>query len=142
MTAGKNNKIRVLICLSAALALIALVLSVISSRTAYALSNLNTLLLGAGAAVVLDLIAALLGEKMPEAVRDVVLLLAVFATSLAMCTLIGGRTTLAGYIYFSDLESSNPVAVAAMNLAVGAVCAYLAAIALTVIAGFMKMKKA
>ena len=141
MTAGKNNKIRVLICLSAALALIALVLSVISSRTAYALSNLNTLL-GAGAAVVLDLIAALLGEKMPEAVRDAVLLLAVFATSLAMCTLIGGRTTLAGYIYFSDLESSNPVAVAAMNLAVGAVCAYLAAIALTVIAGFMKMKKA
>ena len=142
MTAGKNNRIRVLICLSAALALVALVLSVISSRTAYALNNLNTLLLGAGAAVVLDVIVALLGHKLPEIVRDIALLIAVFATSLAMCTLIGGRTTLAGYIYFSDLESNNPVAVSAMNLAIGAVCAYLGAIVFTVIAGFMKTKKA
>ena len=59
-----------------------------------------------------------------------------------MCTLISGRTTLAGYIYFSDLESNNPVAVSAMNLAIGAVCAYLGAIVFTVIAGFMKTKKA
>lgn len=142
MTAGKNNRIRVLICLSAALALIALVLSVISSRTAYALNNLNMLLLGAGAAVILDVIVALLGHRLPEPVRDLALLIAVFATSLAMCTLIGGRTTLAGYIYFSDLESNNPVAVSAMNLAIGAVCAYLGAIAFTVVAGFMNTKKA
>ena len=142
MTAGKNNKIRVLIGLSAALVLIALVLSVISSRTAYALTNLNTLLLGAVAAIALDALVVLLGDKLPEAVRDVALLIAVFATSLAMCTLIGGRTTLAGYIYFSDLESNNPVAISAMNKAIGAVCAYLCAIVLTVIAGFMKTKKA
>ena len=142
MNAGKSNKVKVFIGLSAALVLVALVLSVVSSRTAYALNNLSTLLLGAAAAFALDVIVVLLGGRLPEAVRDALLLVAVFATSLAMCTLIGGRTTLAGYIYFSDLESNNPVAVSAMNLAIGAVCAYLGAIAFTVVAGFMKTRRA
>ena len=51
-------------------------------------------------------------------------------------------TTLAGYIYFSDLESNNPVAIQAMHLAIGAVCAYLGAIVLTVIVGFKRTHKA
>ena len=138
MTAKMNKGTRILIALSAALALIALALSVVSSNTAYALNNLNMLLLGAGAAVLLDVIVALLGGKLPGPVRDVALLIAVLATSLAMCTLIAGRTTLAGYIYFSDLESNNPVAIRAMNLAIGGIGCYVAAIAATVIAGFRK----
>ena len=138
MTAKMNKGTRILIALSAALVLIALALSVVSSNTAYALNNLNTLLLGAGAAVLLDAIVVLLGGKLPETVRDLMLLAAVFATSLAMCTLIAGRTTLAGYIYFSDLESNNPVAVSAMRLAIGGIGCYVAAIASTVIAGFRK----
>ena len=141
MTAKYNNKVKVLIAISAVLVLVALVLSVVSSNTAYALNNLNTLLLGAVVAAVLYAVAALLGGKLPEVLRDIALLVAVFATSLVMCTLIGGRTTLAGYIYFSDLESNNPVAIQAMNLAIGAVCAYVGAILFTVIAGFQRTKK-
>ena len=142
MTANKNNRVRVLIGLSAVLALAAVALSVVSSNTAYGLSRLNTLLIGGVAAAALYGLAALLNGRAPEALRDLLLLAAVFGTSLAMCTLIEGRTTLMGYIYFSDLESNNPVAIQAMNLAIGAVAAYACAIALTVIAGFMKTKKA
>ena len=57
-----------------------------------------------------------------------------------MCTLILGRTLLAGYIYFSDLEASNPVAVSAMNLAVVAIVAFLISIVLTIIVGFSRRK--
>ncbi len=58
-----------------------------------------------------------------------------------MCTLIQGRVLLAGYIYFSDLESSNPVAIAAMNLAIAAVVAYLLALILSIVSGFSKHAK-
>ena len=62
-------------------------------------------------------------------------------TAFAMCTLIQGRVLLAGYIYFSDLESSNPVAIAAMNLAIAAVVAYLLALILSIVSGFSKHTK-
>ena len=142
MTAKKSNKVQVFIGISAVLVLVALALSVVSSRTAYSLNKLNTLLLGCAVAAAIDALVALLGRKLPEPLRDLALLVAVFATSLAMCTLIEGRTTLAGYIYFSDLESNNPVAIRAMNLAIGAVVAYLGAIVFTVVAGFTKTRKA
>ena len=65
----------------------------------------------------------------------------VILTAFAMCTLIQGRVLLAGYIYFSDLESSNPVAIAAMNLAIAAVAAYLLALILSIVNGFSKHAK-
>ena len=65
----------------------------------------------------------------------------VILTAFAMCTLIQGRVLLAGYIYFSDLESSNPVAIAAMNLAIAAVVAYLLALILSIVSGFSKHTK-
>ena len=138
----KNHRVRILLCLSAVLVLAALVLSVISSQTAYALTDLNKLILGAAAALALDLAVVFAGPKLPEPLRDLLMLIAVFATSLAMCTLIAGRTTLMGYIYFSDLESNNPVAVRAMNLAIAGTAAFAGAIALTVAAGFLRTKKA
>ena len=81
------------------------------------------------------------GNKLPGAVEDLFLFVSVLAAAFAMCTLIQGRVLLAGYIYFSDLESSNPVAIAAMNLAIAAVAAYLAALIITIINGFSKHEK-
>ena len=141
MSTGKNNGIRMLIGLSAVLVLIALVLSLMSSGTAYAFSSLTPLVVGAAVALVLEVLVVLLGSRFPELLRDIALLISVVATSLAMCTLLRERATLAGYVYFSDLESNNPVAVSAMNLAVAAACAYLGSLAFTIIAGFRKVKR-
>ena len=73
--------------------------------------------------------------------EDLFLFACVILTAFAMCTLIQGRVLLAGYIYFSDLESSNPVAIAAMNLAIAAVVAYLLALILSIVSGFSKHTK-
>ena len=118
MKETKLTRVQILLALSAVLVLIALLLSVVSSGKAYSLAHLNQVIYGCAAAVVLDLIIVFFYKKLPAGLRDLMLLVAVFADAWAMYTLIEGRTLLAGYIYFSDLEASNPVAVAAMNLAV------------------------
>ncbi len=138
----KKNVTRVLIGISAVLVLAALIMSMISSNTAYALSRINLVYIGCGAALLIDVLVIALERKLPEAVRDLMLLISVFAVSLAMCMVIEGRTTLMGYIYFSDLESNNPVAIRAMHLAIGAICAYLAALVLIIVTGFKKTVRA
>ncbi len=138
MTATKKDSVRILIGISAVLVLAALVLSIISSATAYPLGKIQLVYIGCAAAAVIDVLVLFLGAKLPEPVRDAALLLSVFAVSLAMCALIEGRTTLMGYIYFSDLESNNPVAIRAMTLAICALCAYLGALILVIAAGFKK----
>jgi hypothetical protein len=91
---------------------------------------------------VLEALTAMFYQKLPEVLRDLMLFVAVFAAAWAMCTLIQGRTLLAGYIYFSDLEASNPIAVSAMNLAIGAIVAYLVSLVLTIIVGFTRQGRA
>ncbi len=141
MNGNKLSKTQILTAISAVLVIAALILTVISSNTAYALNHLITVIVGCVAAAVLYALVTAFGGKLPVWVRDVLLLVAVFLTSMAMCALISGRTLLAGYIYFSDLEASNPIAIAAMNLAIAAIVAYLVAIVLTVIVGFSKQEK-
>ena len=135
------SKVQKLACANAVLVAAALILSVVSSNTAYNLTHLNNLLIACTAAIVLDLIVILAGKKLPGAAEDFLLFICVLATAFAMCTLIQGRVLLAGYIYFSDLESSNPVAVAAMNLAVAAIVVYLLALLLNIVNGFSRHEK-
>jgi hypothetical protein len=52
--------------------------------------------------------------------------------------MIQGRTKLMGYVYFSDLESSNPIAISAMNLAIVAWVFYLVALIVNIVIGFLK----
>lgn len=61
-----------------------------------------------------------------------------FLIGLALCTVLSGRVLLIGYIYFSDLESSNPVAILAMNLAIAAWVFYALAIAANCVIGFSR----
>ena len=141
MNEKKRSGVQTLAAVSAVLVLAAMFLSVVSSNQAYSLSHLNQLLLCCAVAIVLELLFALFYQRLPGILRDVMLLAAVFATAWAMCMLIQGRTLLAGYIYFSDLEASNPVAVSAMNLAIAAIAAYLVSIILTVAVGFSRQDK-
>mgnify|MGYP007069900194 FL=1 len=140
MKEKKQSGVQILILVSAVFILAALLLSIVSSQKAYSLSHLNNVIIGCAAAIVLEVLAAVLSKSIPEALRDLMLFLAVFADAWAMCTLVLGRTLLAGYIYFSDLEASNPVAVSAMNLAVVAIAAFLISIVLTIIVGFSRRK--
>ena len=141
MTKKAFSGVQKLACASAVLVAVALILSVVSSNTAYNLLHLNNVILACCVAIVLDLLVVFAGNKLPGAVEDIFLFVSVLAAAFAMCTLIQGRVLLAGYIYFSDLESSNPVAIAAMNLAIAAVAAYLAALIITIINGFSKHEK-
>ena len=138
----KSSKVRTMIIVSAVLVLAALVMSVISSMRAYSLTHLNNVIIACAAAIVLEALTAMFYQKLPEVLRDLMLFVAVFAAAWAMCTLIQGRTLLAGYIYFSDLEASNPIAVSAMNLAIGAIVAYLVSLVLTIMVGFTRQGKA
>lgn len=141
MTKKTLSGVQKLVCLNAVLVAAALILSVVSSNTAYGLTHLPNLIAACAAAIVLDLVVFFAGEKLPGAVEDLFLFACVILTAFAMCTLIQGRVLLAGYIYFSDLESSNPVAIAAMNLAIAAVVAYLLALILSIVNGFSKHAK-
>lgn len=141
MKETKLTRVQILLALSAVLILIALLLSVVSSGKAYSLAHLNQVIYGCAAAVVLDLIIVFFYKKLSAGLRDLMLLVAVFADAWAMCTLIEGRTLLAGYIYFSDLEASNPVAVAAMNLAVTGVVVFLVSLVLQIVVGFSRQLK-
>ena len=141
MKETKLTRVQILLALSAVLVLIALLLSVVSSGKAYSLTHLNQVIYGCAAAVVLDLIIVFFYKKLAAGLRALMLLVAVFADAWAMCTLIEGRTLLAGYIYFSDLEASNPVAVAAMNLAVTGVVVFLVSLVLQIVVGFSRQLK-
>ena len=141
MTKKAFSGVQKLACASAVLVAVALILSIVSSNTAYNLLHLNNVILACCVAIVLDLLVVFAGNKLPGAVEDIFLFVSVLAAAFAMCTLIQGRVLLAGYIYFSDLESSNPVAIAAMNLAIAAVATYLAALIITIINGFSKHEK-
>lgn len=61
--------------------------------------------------------------------------------AVAVVTYLQSRTTLMGYLWFSDLEANNPIAVTAMNQTVTSWVFYGLAIAAVIACGFMKLKK-
>lgn len=134
----KLNKWQCLVLLEMLFVAVALVLSVVSSFTAYAMSGLPIILAAGILTIVVDIAAIVLGNKMPSTLIDAGFLAAAVAIGLALCTSIRDRILLIGYIYFSDLESNNPVAVMAMNLAIAAYVFYLLAVIVNCTIGFGK----
>lgn len=137
----KISKLQVLAGLNAVLVLIALVVSIVSSNTAYSLNNLNLVIIGCAVTAALDVLAILAGEKLPGVCVDVIFFATAVLTALAMCTMIQGRVLLVGYIYFSDLESNNPIAISAMNMAIVSWVLYVAALVINYVIGFSKHAK-
>ena len=137
MMAAKEKKLKILVAVNAILVLAAMALSIVSSATAYAF-DIRTVILCCAAVAVLDLLCLVLADKLPGVVTDIALFAATVLSALAFCTVIQGRILLIGYIYFSDLESNNPVAVAAMNLSIAAWVCYLLGLIVIFIVGFSK----
>lgn len=134
----KISKLQILAGLNGILVAAALVFSVISSNTAYRLGNIGLVIMGCAVTVLLDALVLLLGKKLPNVCVDAAFLATAVLTALALCTMIQGRVTLIGYIYFSDLESNNPVAISGMNLAICSWVLYALALVFNYIIGFMK----
>jgi glucan phosphoethanolaminetransferase (alkaline phosphatase superfamily) len=134
----KFSKISLLAVIQAVMLLVALILSVISSNKAYALNNINTVIALCVLAIILDVAMVLLGDKLHGVLADVVFFVTVVCNAYSLCEMIQGRTKLMGYVYFSDLESSNPIAISAMNLAIVAWVFYLVALVVNIVIGFLK----
>lgn len=134
------KKVKILAAANAVLVLVAMALSIVSSGKAYAF-DIKTVILCCAVTAVLDLICILFSQKLPGVVTDVALFITVVLTAIALCTVIQGRILLIGYIYLSDLESSNPIAISAMNLAIVSWVFYLLGLIATLIIGFSKHAK-
>ena len=107
---------------------------------AYAFDS-RTVILCCVAAAALYVLCLAFCEKLPGVVTDIATFAAAVLTALALCTVIQGRILLIGYIYFSDLESSNPVSIAAMNLAIAAWVFYLAGLIVNFVVAFSRHEK-
>ena len=116
----------------------ACVLSIISSNKAYSLSNINLIIAGCVVAFVVQAFLVFGKRKMNSIIVDVLQFISVITTTASLCLMIAGRSLLMGYVYFSDLESGNPVAVSAMNLAVVSWVFYLITIVCMIVLGFKK----
>ena len=140
MARKQPTLIKVLGTVNAVLILIATALSLISSSRAYSFDT-KLVILACVVTIALDVVCILLIDKLPNVVLDLAFFITAIFTALALCTVIRGRVLLVGYIYFSDLESSNPIAISAMNLAIGAWITYFAALLANFVIGFSKHAK-
>lgn len=128
-----------LIVLNLVFVFLALLLSVISSTKAYSLSQINWVIASSVIVIILDVIAIVISSKThKKMINDVLHFITTVLITAALCMMISGRVLLMGYVYFSDLESGNPVAVSALNFAVIAWIIYMFALIINIIIGFKK----
>jgi hypothetical protein len=85
---------------------------------------------------------AVLNVKAPRIVGDIVLMGTVVFLGMAITVSIGTRVESMGWILFSDLESGNPIAQAALRQFFLSWAFLLIALAAVVAAGFLKREKA
>lgn len=117
----------------------AAVMIFISSRMAYPLGDLNTILLMCGGCVVLDVLMATVLKK-DNILRDALMLVVCVLAALSLCRIIQGRADLMGYVWFSDLEAGNPAAVGSQNLAAASMGCLLVAEIINIVSSFRKEK--
>ena len=117
----------------------AMILSIISSQMAYAVMNIRIVIVCTVSVMLLEVIGIIIKNKLRGTiVIDMMFLLTIFLTAYALCQMIMGRLNLMGYVWFSDLESGNPLAVGALNLAVASWVCYLLALITNIAIGFRK----
>ncbi len=128
-----------LIAVNLVLVLIGVILSYISSARAYSLSQINLILAAGGIVVLLDLaVLVFKGRLVGTVLTDGIHFITTLLTTAALSMMISGRVLLMGYVYFSDLEKGNPMAVSAMNIAVISWVIYLIALVINIWVGFIK----
>ena len=102
MTKKALSGVQKLVCLNAVLVAAALILSVVSSNTAYGLTHLPNLIAACAAAIVLDLVVFFAGEKLPGAVEDLFLFACVILTAFAVAAGTAAIATRENIYFFSD----------------------------------------
>lgn len=102
----------------AALVLAAGILTAISSAMAYALPDLGVILALLAGSLLLQL--GLWRMKKSGIAADAMVFVTALLEAFALSRILAGRANLMGYVWFSDLESGNPIAVTALWLAVAA----------------------
>lgn len=121
----------------AVLLVAAVILSISSSNQAYAVNTINILATAGIAAAVVDIAAIVLFiKKAPIILTDILTWVSIILSMYLMCGMIKGRLKLMGYVWFSDLESGNAIAVGALNLTVIAWVCIVIGVACLCIKGF------
>lgn len=124
------------------LVLCGLTFSILSSTGSYKISKINIVIYCVMIAVVLNLVLLAMDNKIRGKVSfDIGRLLIIILISIVLSIMIIERAELMGYIYFSDLEKGNPIAVASMNNAVVSWVFYGLVLLISVVGGFLKVKK-
>lgn len=120
-----------------------MIFSILSSSGSYKISKSGIIVAFAVISIVLNLI--MLFSKVKEignqVLSDILQWMAVILISFALSLMISGRSELMGYVWFSNLEKGNPIAVAAMNNAVYSWVCYGLALICSVVSGFFNIKK-
>lgn len=118
---------------------IGVMLGVTSSNMAYSLSQINLIIIAGILVVILDIIALILSNRFGCIIfTDIIHLITILLSAAALSMMIKGRVLLMGYVYFSDLEKGNPMAVSAMNIAIISWVILLMAIVSNIWIGFVK----
>ena len=123
--------------IQAALMIAAVALISVSSAMAYALDNLVVVILCLSGVAAINLALGFAFRRQNVA-TDLLMLATTALSTIALCLMLIGRANLMGYVWFSDLESGNPVSVASLYLACSAMGFCLLGILLNVVIGFKK----
>lgn len=131
-----------LIIANAIFAIIGLIFSFISSNDGFPVINLNIVIGSIIAVIVIDIIIlALANTGINKLVLDVLRLISVALPTLALGVMIYDRAELMGYVWFSQLEAGNPVAMSAMNNAVVSWVFFVLAAFSAIIGGFLAWER-
>ena len=123
----------------AGLVLTAAILTAVSSSIAYALPDLTVILALLAGCLVLQL--TIWRTKKSGIQTDTMIFASTLLEAFSLSRILAGRANLMGYVWFSDLESGNRVAVTALWLAVVAMALCAAAILMSVSLGIVEKKR-
>lgn len=132
-----KNKMKVFGLVHAVLMLIALVLAQVSSSMSYAMKSMPWIIAVLAGALAVDVLIAF-GIRKRSVPLDVCMLITTVLSTMAMCMIFLGRADLMGYVWFSDLESGNIVAVTSLYLACGSMLCCLAGAIMNIADSFRK----
>lgn len=124
----------------ATLMLIALILAQVSSIMSYAMASMPWIIATLAIALLIDVLIAFCLKK-ESVLRDVCMLVTTVLPTVAMCLILLGRADLMGYVWFSDLESGNIVAVTSLYLACGSILSCLVSAIMNIADSFSKTTK-
>lgn len=128
---------------SAVIALVAMIITLVSSSVVgYEIPGIAWVVVATIAVLLLVAAATVLSDKAKnEAVIYACLLVATVLCVICFGIIISARAYLVGTLWITVLDSTNPLAVKAMNTATAAFAMYLVSVIMFIVTGFLKAKK-